>query len=416
MTAEILCIGTEILLGDIVNTNARYIAKELARVGINLYRQAVIGDNHDRLISSVEDAFKNADILITTGGLGPTYDDLTKETIADYFQKSMYLHEESLDRINDLFKSIHRPVSANNKKQAMIPEGAIVLRNDYGTAPGIILEAGGKTAILLPGPPREMKPMFDNMVLPYLAKRSGKTFVSKNINIFGLGEAMVEEMLRPLMLSYTNPTIAPYAKDGEMLLRLTASANTEKEASGIIDPVLKEITEAIGEENIYGIDADSLQNALVKLLSEKNLKVATAESCTGGYVSKRITEIPGSSKVFELGICTYSNEVKVNILGVNKDTIKEFGAVSANTAAEMAQRICEIANADIGIGVSGIAGPDAGESGKPVGLVYIAVSSKNYSDVIELTLHRGLENEREYIRYVSASHALNLALKAAKKA
>lgn len=415
MTAEILCVGTELLLGDIVNTNASYIAKELARIGINLYHQSVVGDNHDRLISSVHDAFANADILITTGGLGPTYDDLTKETIADYFKKNMYLHEESLERINQLFKSIHKPVAANNKKQALIPEDAIVLKNDYGTAPGIILEEDGKTAILLPGPPREMKPMFDNIVMPYLAKRSGKTFISKSINIFGLGEAMVEEMLRPLMLSYTNPTIAPYAKDGEMLLRLTAAANTEKEAADIIDPVLKEITKVIGEENIYGINVGSLEAALVKLLSEKNLKVATAESCTGGLVSKRITEIPGSSKVFELGICTYSDDVKVNILGINEDTIKEYGAVSSNTTALMAQHIRKMANADIGIGISGIAGPGRGENDKPVGLVYVAVSSEKFSDVIELTLHRGLENEREYIRYVSASHALNLALKAAKK-
>jgi len=328
----------------------------------------------------------------------------------------MYLDKESLDRIEHLFKSIHRPVSENNKKQAMIPEGAIVLKNDYGTAPGIILEENGKTAILLPGPPREMKPMFDNLVLPYLEKKSGKTFVSKNINIFGLGEAMVENMLRPLILDLKNPTVAPYAKEGEMLLRLTACADTEKEANEIIDPYIKDITNIIGAENIYGIDAYSLQNALVKALSEKNLKVATAESCTGGLISKRITEIPGSSKVFELGICTYSNDAKVNMLGVNKDTIDKFGAVSYNTAVEMAQCIRKIANADIGLGVSGIAGPESGDSDKPVGLVYVAVSSKNYSDVIELTLYRGLENEREYIRYVSASHALNLALKAAKKA
>ncbi|MEZ4357687.1 MAG: competence/damage-inducible protein A [Eubacteriales bacterium] len=376
MTAEILCVGTELLLGDIVNTNASYIAKELARIGINLYHQSVVGDNHDRLISSVKDAFENADILITTGGLGPTYDDLTKETVADYFNKSMYLDKESLDRIEHLFKSIHRPVSENNKKQAMIPEGAIVLKNDYGTAPGIILEENGKTAILLPGPPREMKPMFDNLVLPYLEKKSGKTFVSKNINIFGLGEAMVENMLRPLILDLKNPTVAPYAKEGEMLLRLTACADTEKEANEIIDPYIKDITNIIGAENIYGIDAYSLQNALVKALSEKNLKVATAESCTGGLISKRITEIPGSSKVFELGICTYSNDAKVNILGVNKDTIDKFGAVSYNTAVEMAQCIRKIANADIGLGVSGIAGPESGDSDKPVGLVYVAVSSK----------------------------------------
>lgn len=415
MNAEILCVGTELLLGDIVNTNAQVIAQGLASIGVNVFHQSVVSDNSSRLKTALQDALEQCDCIITTGGLGPTYDDLTKETAAGLFGRKMVLDEPSLRRIEAFFARIGRPMTDNNRKQAMMPEGAHILPNENGTAPGLILEQDGKRLVLLPGPPREMRPMFERQVLPILAKLTGKTLLSRSVHIFGVGESAVEDRLRGRMLALQNPTLAPYAKDGEVLLRVTASAENETAAGRLIEPVVREICELFGE-SVYGVDIGSLQAAVVRALSEKHLTLATAESCTGGLVSKRITEIPGSSAVFHCGVCSYANEIKEKLLGVRHETLEKFGAVSEQTAAEMAAGIRTLSGADVAVSTTGLAGPGGGSPQKPVGLVYVGVSSKNFSTVRRLTLGRGYGDEREYIRTVAASNALFLALQAVRLA
>jgi nicotinamide-nucleotide amidase len=414
MNAEILCIGTEILLGDIVNTDGAFLARQLAALGIDIYHQSVVGDNAERLKSSISLAFSRADMVITTGGLGPTYDDLTKKTIADYFGVGLTLHEPSMEKIRSLELKMNRHVESN-KLQAMVPEGSEVFFNDTGFAPGIALEKDGKTVIMLPGPPAEMQPMFLNKVVPYLLRKSQETIVSSTVHIFGMGESQVEETLRDIMTAYTNPTIAPYAKTGEVQVRVSAKAKSEESAKNLITPVIGEIKKRL-DSVIYGIDSGSMQNEVVKSLKEKGLKAATAESCTGGGVSRAITDIPGSSGVFECGVCAYSNDMKVKLLGVSEQTLTKHGAVSPETAAEMAECIRRLSGADIGVGVTGIAGPDGGSEEKPVGLVYVSVCSDAYSETKKLLLSRGHSQERESIRYLSTLHALSLILKAARAA
>lgn len=406
MKAEILCVGTELLLGDIVNTNAVYLAKELAKLGINVYHQAVVGDNPERLKASLKEALSRCDLVITTGGLGPTCDDLTKETAAEVLKLPMEENAEELQHIKEYFKKINRTMTDNNRKQALIPKGAVILKNGFGTAPGILAENNGKFLALLPGPPREMRPMFDNELAPILKKYTGKTLVSRTIHIFNVGESAVESKLKDLMNSLENPTLAPYAKDGEVLLRVTAATESTEKGYEMIEPVIEKVRETIGNEYIYGIDVGNLQTALVKALHEKNLKIATAESITGGLVSKRITEVSGSSEVFECGICSYSNNIKHSVLGVSQETLDTFTEYSAETALEMAKGVRRISGADIGISTTGIAGPNGGTDEKPVGLVYVAVDSDNYSDVKKLLLSRGFSEERELIRYLASSHAL----------
>ena len=412
MKAEILCVGTELLLGDIVNTNAAYIARGLAAIGVSVYHQSVVGDNPDRLRNALKNALEANDCVIMTGGLGPTYDDLTKETVAELFGLSMRMDATALERITAFFTRSGRPMTENNKKQALIPEGAIALENDNGTAPGIILEKEGKIVILMPGVPREMKPMFDHQVTPYLKGKTNTILHSATIHIFGMGESRVEDRLHNQMLNMTNPTIAPYAKDGEVQLRVTASAATIQIAKQQVDSVVAQICNELGEV-VYGIDIEDMQHALVKTLLEKKKIVATAESCTGGLLSKRITEVPGSSSVFTCGVCSYANEIKESVLGVKHETLEKYGAVSAQTAAEMAAGIRRISGADIGISTTGIAGPGGGSAEKPVGLVYVGVDSDAFRTTLRLMLGRGYGDEREYIRYVAATHALNLARKAA---
>lgn len=410
MKAEILCVGTELLLGDIVNTNAVYLAKELAKLGINVYHQAVVGDNPERLKASLKEALSRCDLVITTGGLGPTCDDLTKETAAEVLGLPMEENAEELHHIKEYFQKINRTMTDNNRKQALIPKGAVILKNGFGTAPGILAENNGKFLALLPGPPREMRPMFDNELAPILKKYTGKTLVSRTIHIFNVGESSVESKLKDLMNSLENPTLAPYAKDGEVLLRVTAAAESTEKGYEMIEPVIEKVREIIGNEYIYGIDVGNLQTALVKALHEKNLKIATAESITGGLVSKRITEVSGSSEVFECGVCSYSNNIKHSVLGVSQETLDTFTEYSAETALEMAKGVRRISGADIGISTTGIAGPNGGTDEKPVGLVYVAVDSDNYSDVKKLLLSRGFSEERELIRYLASSHALYMDL------
>lgn len=410
MKAEILCVGTEILLGDIVNTNAAFIAKELASIGINVYHQEVIGDNSERLKETLEMAFGRSDILIMTGGLGPTYDDLTKETVAEYFGLELELDEPSLVHIKECLKRYKKAMTKNNEKQAWFPKGATIFKNGHGTAPGFAVEKDGKTAILMPGPPREMQPMMLESVIPYLRKDSDKVLVSRSIHVFNMGESRVEAILKDKMVAYQNPTLAPYAKDGEVMLRVTARAASKEEALGLIEPVVAEVKDILGKY-VYGVDVGTLQNAVVQKLREKHLKVATAESCTGGYLSKRITEVAGSSEVFECGVCTYANHIKHQILGVSQSTLDAYGAVSQQTAAEMAKGVRELAGADIGVSITGIAGPGGGTEQKPVGLVYVGIDTERHSEVLELNLNRDEKNQRDLIRYLAASHGLHLILR-----
>ena len=411
-SAEILCIGTELLMGNTVNTNATYIAQGLAQNGINVFHQAVVGDNPQRLKESLDQAFSRSDIVITTGGLGPTYDDLTKETIAAWFEKELVLHEESLHHIEEFFCKIGREMTDNNRKQAMMPQDCTVFPNPNGTAPGCAIEKDSKVAFMLPGPPREMKPMFDHYVIPYLQKDSDTILFSKMIHLFGIGESMLEHKLHDVMVESSNPTLAPYAKSGEVQLRVTARVGRDEDPNPILQPMMDKVNEIAGEF-IYGIDIGDLQTAAVARLKEKGLKAATAESCTGGYISKRITEVDGASAVFDCGVCSYANEIKEKVLGVQNETLMKYGAVSEQTAREMAAGIRKLSGADIGISTTGIAGPGGGTEEKTVGLVYVAVDSDKYSEVLKLQIPSRSDDAREYIRYIASSHALHLLWKAA---
>lgn len=412
MKVEILCVGTELLLGDIVNTNSAYLAKELAALGANVFHQSVVGDNPQRLKECLKLALENNDLVITTGGLGPTCDDLTKETAAELFNLKMIQDDYSLKRIKDYFAQSGRNMTVNNEKQAIIPEGAIALENNNGTAPGILIEdkENNKTLIMLPGPPREMQRMFKESVAPYISKRTGKTLVSSAIHIFGMGESAVEDKLKDLMNSLKNPTLAPYAKEGEVQLRVTAQSDTKENAKAMIQPIIDKVKEIIPNKYIYGIDIINLQTALVNMLKEKNMKIASAESCTGGLISKRITEVPGASSVFECGICSYSENIKNKALNVDFDIINKYGAVSEQVAKAMAEGVRKFANSDIGISTTGVAGPTGGTDEKPIGCVYVGLSTKEKCYAVRLNLARGKNDERELIRYLASSNALYIAL------
>lgn len=370
MNAEILAVGTELLLGDIVNTNAQYIARRLADIGIGVYYHSVVGDNETRLKKAFELALGRADIVITTGGLGPTKDDLTKETAAAIAGKNMVVDQESLEWIEGYFTKLGRLMTENNRKQAYFPEGAVIFHNDHGTAPGCAIDVGEKKIILLPGPPREMKPMFESSVIPYLSQFQDGILISKVLRICGIGESHMEDMLKDLISAQTNPTIAPYAKTGEVTVRITSKADTEEEAKRMIQPVEKKIRDILGE-HVYGVGENtSLESIVAEMLIKYNKTISVAESCTGGLLSSRLVNYPGISTIFKEGVVTYSNEAKKNRLGVKADTLNKYGAVSKETAEEMASGICQSSGTNIGISTTGIAGPDGGTEEKPVGLVY----------------------------------------------
>lgn len=370
MNAEIIAVGTEILLGDIVNTNAQFLSQELAQMGISVYHQSVVGDNGNRLKEELTESFKRSNIVITTGGLGPTKDDLTKEIGAEYFNKKMFLHDESLKNIKNHFKKQGKNLSKNNEKQAYFPEESIILPNNFGTAPGCIIEKDDKFLIMLPGPPKEIIPMFKDYVIPYLKKFNEGVLISKVLRICGMGESKVVTEINHLIENQTNPTVAPYAKENEVTLRLTAKAKNEEDALSLICPLEKKIRDILGN-NIYGTDSDTLEGVIGKFLIENNLSIATAESCTGGLLCGRLVNYPGISKCLIEGIVTYSNNSKMNRIGVKKETLDTFGAVSKETAIEMAKGVANSSGADIGISTTGIAGPSGGTYEKPVGIVYI---------------------------------------------
>ncbi len=402
-TCEIISVGTELLLGDILNTDAQFLSQELAKLGLSVLHQSTVGDNHNRLLELLGQAAKRSDIIILSGGLGPTPDDITKEVACEFFEKELVLHEESLQRMSAYFTSKGIEMPETNKKQAMLPEDCVVFENNNGTAPGLAMEKDGTHILLLPGPPRELKPMFFESAVPYLKKFSDKVIISHNIRTFGIGESAMSEIVTDLLES-SNPTVAPYAKDGEALLRVTAMADNEDEAEKLCAPMMEEINERLSDY-IYGIDVNCIEEAVIPMLIENNLKLATAESCTGGLIGKRITNVSGASKVFDCGIISYSNEIKHRILGVSEEALREYGAVSAEVAKQMAKGALAVSGADIAVSVTGIAGPNSDGTSKPVGLSYIALADKDNVWVKELNTSR---TDRDYNRFVNSSNALNM--------
>lgn len=373
MRAEIICVGTELLLGDIVNTNAQYLSRRLADLGISVYHQSVVGDNNERLKKEFEDSFSRADLVITTGGLGPTPDDLTKETGAEYFQKELVLHNETYEKLKTYFiNKENKEIKGNNIKQAYFPKDSLVLQNDHGTAPGCIIDENGKILIVLPGPPREMRPMFENHVVPIIKKYSSGILYSKVLRICGIGEGIMAEQLSDIINNSVNPTVAPYAKDWEVTLRITAQAASEEQAISLIAPVEKEIRDRLGI-HIFGENETSLEDAVTDLLLKNNMTIGTAESCTGGLIASKLVDCAGVSSVFKEGAVTYSNESKISRLNVKKETLDNFGAVSEETAKEMAEGIAKTSATNIGLSTTGIAGPSGGTPEKPVGLVYVGL-------------------------------------------
>ena len=409
MIAEILCIGTEILIGDIVNTNATYISKRLSEHGFDVLYHSVCGDNKTRLEETIKHALTRCDLLVTTGGLGPTYDDITSELCAKALGLSMYTDESVVEQLKGYFSKTGRVMTENNLKQALVPEGATVLMNDFGTAPGIAVEKDGKVLIMLPGPPREMKPMLDNQVLPYLSKYTDHVLFSSNVNIIGMGESSVEEKLYDLMTTSKNPTLAPYVNDGEVRVRVTGSGKTENEAKEIVAKTVEQVKNVLGKV-VYDVDSKSIEHSLVKLLIEKKKTISTCESCTGGLVSAALTEVPGSSEVFGFGICTYANEAKMKLVGVKKETLAAFGAVSEQTAMEMADGIRKLSGSDIALSLTGIAGPGGGSMEKPVGLVYLGVSVGEKTYAKKMLLGQHATRDREYIRKLAVKNALKTAI------
>ena len=397
MVVELISVGTELLLGNIVNTNAAYLSEQCALLGLSMYHQSVVGDNEERLAETMRTALERSDVVILSGGLGPTKDDLTKEVAAQVMEMPLKEDEHSRQRSEEYFKNSQtRVITDNNWKQAQAPEGSIVVDNDNGTAPGLILEKDGKAMILLPGPPNEMRPMFEKSIFPYLNKLQPELIRSCMVKICGLGESYVETQIADMIEAQTNPTIAPYAKIGEVHLRITAKASSEKEARKLMKPVVKELRNRFGD-NIYTLDEkETLAENVLKLLKEKELTLTTAESCTGGMLAARLTDIPGASEVFKQGLVTYSNKAKRKLLEVKKTTLKDFGAVSEKTAKEMAKNGAFMTGADACVAITGIAGPDGGSDEKPVGLVYIGCSLKNKITVKEFHFQGNREKVREY--------------------
>ena len=417
-SAEILCVGTELLLGDIVNTDAACLARGLRRLGINVCHQCVVGDNAGRLREALETALSRSDLVITSGGLGPTYDDLTKETVASCLGLTLQTDEASLDRIRDYFARTGRVMTENNEKQALVPTGARAIENDNGTAPGILIEqeATGKTVILLPGPPRELEPMFRDRVLPYLRGRTTHALAGVNIHIFGMGESAVETVLHAMMIEGSNPTVAPFCKEGEVRVRVTARADSREEALALCREAVENIRKTEVGTYIYGVaDADgeelTMERATLEALMTAGRTVACAESCTGGLVAKRLTDIPGASAAVLGGCVTYTNEMKERLLGVRRETIARYTEVSEATAREMARGVRERTGADIGVSTTGFAGPGGGTETEPVGTVYVAVSTPQGESVRRVSLSPS--RSRDYIRTVAATHALAMVREAA---
>lgn len=404
MTVELICVGTELLLGNIVNTNAAYLAEKCAGLGLSCYYQTVVGDNEERLTSVLKTAAGRSDIVILSGGLGPTEDDLTKEVAAKVCGRTLQMDEAGREKIASYFTERGIQATENNWKQAMIPEGAIILENANGTAPGVIIEEDGVKLILLPGPPGELIPMFEESVVPYLKQLTPGVIASQTVKICGVSESRVETQVKDLIDSQTNPTIATYAKTGEVHIRVTAAAGDAKEAKKLIKPLVKELKTRFGYDVYTTEENVTLEKAVVDLLLANRLTLACAESCTGGMLSSRLVNVAGVSEVYKAGYVTYSNKAKRRLLNVKKGTLQKHGAVSSRTAEEMVKGAAFFSKADVAVALTGIAGPDGGTKDKPVGLVYIGCNVKGTVTVKEFCF----KGNRNKIREAATSAALML--------
>ncbi|MBS6516842.1 MAG: competence/damage-inducible protein A [Clostridium sp.] len=405
MVVELVSVGTELLLGNIVNTNARYLSEKCAMLGLSVYYQTTVGDNEERLAEVIKTALNRSDIVILNGGLGPTEDDLTKETCAKVMGLPLVKDKHTEDRLKEYYKERKKEdLPESNWKQAVIPEGAVVFDNGNGTAPGLVVEKDGKTVILVPGPPNELYPMMEKQICPYLQKKNEEIILSQMVKICGFGESKVEEMIIDLIDKQTNPTLATYAKQGEVHLRVTARAATEEEAKKLLKPMVKEIKKRFGEAVYTTDEKETLTDVVVKLLKKHELTVTTAESCTGGLLAGTLVGVPGVSEVFREGFVTYSNKAKRKLLDVSKSTLKKYGAVSAQTAKEMAKGGVFATDADICVAITGLAGPDGATPEKPIGLVYIACYMNDKVHVEEFRF----KGDRQKIRERSVIQALDV--------
>ena len=403
-TAEIIAVGTELLLGRVANTNARDISRALSSVGVEVLWHTAVGDDPARLSAAVETARSRADIIVTTGGLGPTYDDLTRQTVCGVFGRPLVLREDVLAEIRAYYqRNVHLTMPENNRQQAELPEGCVVFDNPVGTAPGCAFEEGGTHVLMLPGPPFEMLAMLERHVLPYLRAISDQVILSRDVMTFGMGESAIEAMLREKMTRMTNPTLATYAKPSEVTLRATAKADSVEAAEALLAPVTEELTALLGDI-VYGVDISGLDAACVRLLKEKGLTLATAESCTGGRIASALTALPGVSAVYRGGVVSYWTSVKGAVLGVPQEILDTYGAVSEETARAMAEGACRTTGAEIGVSVTGVAGPDPDERGTEVGIVYVGLATPD--GTFCRRLHLG-KRRRDRIQALAVNHALD---------
>lgn len=400
---EIISVGTELLLGHVTNTDARDISEMLSKIGINVKYHTVVGDNPERLRQCVETAKSRADIIITTGGLGPTCDDLTKQILAEAFGLKLIENKAEREGLYDYIR-YGKKFTDNNFTQAMLPEGCTVFHNNCGTAPGCGFEKDGKIVVMIPGPPKECNAMFRESALPYLRKLSEELIVSHSVRIFGLGESSVDDIFAEEMNRMTNPTMAPYAKECDCLLQITAKAKSEAEAEKMIAPVMEHVIKRLGDV-VYGVDVECIEESVIKLLREKGMTFSAAESCTGGDVARRFTDMPGASAFFKGGVVTYTNEAKAKLLGIDPALIEEKSAVSHEVAKAMAENVRALLGTDIGVGVTGLAGPD-GDGVHKVGTVFVSLAVEGETFVKEL--HIGAMRTRSFIRRMAGNHIYDM--------
>ena len=406
MIAELIAVGTELLLGNVANTDAQIVSEKLSALGITVHHHTVVGDNPQRLAQALETARDRADIIITTGGLGPTYDDLTKQTICRAFGREMELHQDILEEIRSWFETkMGKAMPENNVQQAMLPVGCTVFANPVGTAPGCAFQEGGVHVLMLPGPPFECQYMFEHQAAPYLERLTDGVIVSHEIRVFGMGESAVEEALREPMTQLTNPTLAPYAKTNECMVRATAKAATREAAEDLLRPLVEQVKGILGDV-VYGVDVDSLEAVVSALLRERGLTLSAAESCTGGLIAKRMTDLPGASKVFRGGVVSYTNGVKAGVLGVPDALLEQYGAVSEPVARAMAEGCRRACGSDLAVSVTGVAGPDKDDWGNEVGTVYIALASREGTLCKRLSCGRGRGRGR--VRTSAAHNAFDI--------
>ena len=402
--AEIIAVGTELLLGNIANTDAQFLSEQLSSVGVDVLYHTAVGDNPQRLAEVIDVARRRANLLVFTGGLGPTYDDLTKETVCRAFGVALEFHPEIIEEIRRYLDTVFGAEAPKlDQQQAYLPEGCAVLHNAVGTAPGCIFEKDDVTVVMLPGVPRECRYLTEHGLIPWLRERRGGVILSHNLRTFGLREPIVQEMLADLMDEAVNPSLAPYAKTGEVMLRLTAKGETAEECEELMAPLFWDVRARLGEY-LYGVDVDSLEQRAVQLLKERRLTFSAAESCTGGLIAKRVTDVPGASAVFSGGVVSYTNGVKAKVLGVPEELLEQYGAVSAPVAKAMAEGVRRITGSDLALSVTGVAGPDKDDRGNEVGTVFIGFAAPESTAVRKLQLGTG----RDRVRTLAAHHAFDI--------